>query len=136
MADADRIAQVISNYLSNALKYSTDDQTIEVILQEEGEGVRLLVRDRGPGLSQPEQERVWERFYRVPGIQVQNGSGIGPGLGLAICSFLVEAHGGQVGVESVLGEGIVFWFTLPHGKSISPMPGAKRDAQSTDGEQK
>ena len=75
--------------------------------------MRLQVSDRGPGISLPEQDRVWERFYRVPGIAVQNGSGIGLGLGLAICRFIIEEHGGQVGVESLPGQGATFWFTLP-----------------------
>jgi len=75
--------------------------------------VRLLVRDQGPGLSLPEQKRVWERFYRVPGIGVQNGSEVGLGLGLAICHYIIVEHGGMVGVESVPGQGATFWFTLP-----------------------
>ena len=113
VVDADRIGQVVNNYLSNALKYSPDDQPIEVRLQEEDQAVRLLVRDQGPGLSLPEQKRVWERFYRVPGIGVQNGSEVGLGLGLAICHYIIVEHGGMVGVESVPGQGATFWFTLP-----------------------
>jgi signal transduction histidine kinase len=112
-ADADRIEQVISNYLSNAIKYNTSDQVVEVILQVEDHAGRLLLRDHGPGLSLPEQKRVWERFYRVPGIEARNGSGIGLGLGLAICRFIIEQHSGQVGVESMPGQGATFWFTLP-----------------------
>jgi signal transduction histidine kinase len=112
-ADADRIGQVVSNYLSNALKYNDSDQEVEVILQEEDHAGRLLVHDHGPSLSLPEQKRVWERFYRVPGIEARNGSGIGLGLGLAICRFIIEQHRGQVGVESMQGQGATFWFTLP-----------------------
>ena len=113
LSDADRIGQVINNYLSNALKYSPNDQEIEVRLQEEDQAVRLLVHDWGPGLSLPEQRRVWERFYQVPGIATQNGSEVGLGLGLAICHYIIEEHGGQVGVESVPGQRATFWFTLP-----------------------
>jgi signal transduction histidine kinase len=113
LADPDRIGQVVTNYLSNALKYSPSNRMVRVILREEDQVVRLQVSDQGPGISLPEQERVWERFYRVPGIAVQNGSGIGLGLGLAICRFIIEEHGGQVGVESLPGQGATFWFTLP-----------------------
>lgn len=112
LADADRIRQVVNNYLSNALKYTPVGQMIEVRLQQEDQAVRLLVRDQGPGLSLPEQQRVWERYYQVPGIETQSGSEVGLGLGLAICRYIVEAHGGQVGVESVPGGGATFWFTL------------------------
>lgn len=116
-ADADRIGQVISNYLSNALKYSEPSCPIEVYLElEEPERVRLSVRDEGPGLTTLEQQQVWERFYRVPGIQVKSGSGVGLGLGLYICQTIIERQGGQVGVESKKDVGSTFWFTLPLAK--------------------
>jgi signal transduction histidine kinase len=73
----------------------------------------VLVRDRGPGLPQEERERVWERFHRAPGIEVQSGSGVGLGLGLHISREIVERHGGAVGLESAVGEGSTFSFTLP-----------------------
>ena len=72
----------------------------------------VSVRDEGPGLSLEEQQRIWERSYRVEGIQVQTGSG-GPGLGVHICRTIIERHGGQIGVDSAPGEGALFWFTLP-----------------------
>ena len=74
---------------------------------------RVSVRDEGPGLSPEQQERIWERFYRVPDISVQTGSGVGLGLGLHICQKIIERHEGQVGVESATGQGATFWFTLP-----------------------
>jgi signal transduction histidine kinase len=111
--DPDRIEQVLTNYLSNACKYTPADEPIEVYVSVEADQVRLAVRDRGPGLSSEQQARLFERFSRVEGISQLNGSGMGLGLGLHICKSIVERHGGAVGVESVLGEGATFWFTLP-----------------------
>jgi signal transduction histidine kinase len=114
IADADRIDQVLANYLSNALKYSPGERRVEVSLAMIGGGqARVAVRDEGPGLPLAERERVWERSHRVPGVRVVSGSGVGLGLGLHICKSIVERHGGAVGVDSEVGRGSTFWFTLP-----------------------
>ncbi|MBA2393818.1 MAG: DUF4118 domain-containing protein [Ktedonobacteraceae bacterium] len=112
-ADGDRVNQVISNYLSNALKYSTSEQPVEVGMEVRDGVARVSVHDYGPGLSSDEQQRIWERFYRVPGIQVQSGSGVGLGLGLHISRIIIERQGGSVGIESEPGKGSTFWFSLP-----------------------
>jgi PAS domain S-box-containing protein len=112
-ADADRIGQVVANFLTNALKYSADDQAVTVRGRVRGGRARVAVRDRGPGLAAAERARVWERFYRVPGIEPRSGAGGGLGLGLYICREIIERHGGEVGVESAPGEGSTFWFALP-----------------------
>ena len=79
----------------------------------EGPLARVSVRDRGPGIPRGEQERIWERFYRVRGVRARSGQGTGLGLGLHISKTIVERHGGLVGVESAVGVGSTFWFTLP-----------------------
>ncbi len=112
-ADAERIGQVVTNYLTNALKYSDEAAPVRVGVQGEGEQARVWVRDQGPGIPPEEQANIWERFHRVAGIEVQSGSGIGLGLGLHISKTIIERHHGQVGVESIPGRGATFWFTLP-----------------------
>jgi signal transduction histidine kinase/PAS domain-containing protein len=113
LADLDRIGQVITNYMSNALKYSPADRPIEVSLAVEGKMARVSVRDEGPGLSAEEQQSIWERFYQVERVKTQSGSAGGLGLGLHICRTIIEQHQGQVGVQSTPDEGSTFWFTLP-----------------------
>jgi signal transduction histidine kinase len=111
--DRARIGQVVTNYLTNALKYSAEDCPVDVGLKLEEGAVRVWVRDRGPGIPVEEQEQVWERFHRVSGIEVRSGTGVGLGLGLHISRTMIEAHQGRVGLESTPGQGTTFWFTLP-----------------------
>jgi signal transduction histidine kinase len=112
IADAGRIGQALSNYLTNALKFAPVDQPVSVGLEVTGTVARVSVGDQGPGLTPEQQRRVWERFYQVaaPGLQGSDG---GLGLGLAIVKDIIEQHHGQVGVESAPGHGSTFWFTLP-----------------------
>lgn len=113
VADAERIGQVVTNYLTNALKYSREDRLVEVGMDMDEQQARVWVRDHGPGIPVEEQARVWERFHRAAGIEVQSGSGVGLGLGLHISKTIIQEHQGQVGVESTPGVGSTFWFTLP-----------------------
>jgi signal transduction histidine kinase len=112
-ADADRIGQVVTNYLTNALKYSAEERPVAVGLDVEAEQARVWVRDQGPGLPADEHDLIWELFHRVKGIEVQSGSGVGLGLGLHICRMIIERHRGQVGIQSAPGQGSTLWFTLP-----------------------
>ncbi len=113
LADPDRVRQVITNFVTNALKYAPPDRPIAVMLTIARRRARLAVRDEGPGLPPEEQTHIWERFHRAPGIEQQGGSGVGLGLGLHISKTIVEVLGGHVGVESAVGVGSTFWFTLP-----------------------
>jgi signal transduction histidine kinase len=113
MADPVRIKQVVTQYLSNAHKYSGLSQPIAITLRAEGSLARVEVSDKGPGIPFKEQKRIWERFYRIPGTRVQNGTEIGLGLGLHISKMIVEQHHGHVGVYSAPDAGSIFWFTLP-----------------------
>lgn len=113
LADADRIGQVMTNYLTNALKYSPPDTPVAVALAVTRGQARVTVADQGPGLPPEEQEAIWERFHRAPGVRDHTGSGAGLGLGLYISRSLVERQGGHVGLESAPGAGSTFSFTLP-----------------------
>jgi PAS domain S-box-containing protein len=112
-ADADRIDQVVINYLVNAFKFAPPGRPITVTVQVEDPWARVAVRDEGPGVPPDKQEHIWERGYRVPGAALHNGSEIGLGLGLYLSRQLIEQHHGQVGVQSEPEKGATFWFTLP-----------------------
>lgn len=109
--DPDAIRQILRNLLDNAARYCDEDPVITVRVRADGDFQRVEVTDRGPGIPAAHVERVFERFYRVdPARSRARG---GTGLGLAIVKHFVEAHGGEVGIESALGRGTTVWFTLP-----------------------
>jgi signal transduction histidine kinase len=154
-ADRIRLAQAISNLIENALTYAPTgpivvravagqvDDPVAGASQAEGPpdkgalgppaagSVRISVSDSGPGLPLDEQPHVWDSFFRgahVAGLNVAPGSGIG----LAVVKALVEAHGGQVGLDSTPGEGATFWFDLPPAPGSAPAAGpGERAAQET-----
>ena len=113
LADADRIEQVITNVLSNALRYSPAHKEVRVHVASAPTTVRVSVRDEGPGLAPEDIKRIWNRFYRVKGITSISGAGGGLGLGLHISRGIIERHKGAIGVDSIPGSGSTFWFTLP-----------------------
>ncbi len=113
MADAARLTQVLNNLLTNAMKFSEPESTIEVRAAVAGDMIRVSVRDMGPGIAPEDAERIFERFVKGTNIPQQEASGLG--LGLAIVRQLVTSHGGHVWVESNPGAGSTFVFTLPIG---------------------
>jgi signal transduction histidine kinase len=110
-ADPRRLMRVFDNLLSNAIKYSPDGGTVTVSIKDVGHAIQIKVEDEGIGIPKEAQAHVFERFYRVdPSKQGRFGS---MGLGLAVVKELVQVHGGQVWVESEVGRGSTFCFTVP-----------------------
>ncbi|HET8704823.1 MAG TPA: GAF domain-containing sensor histidine kinase, partial [Pseudomonadales bacterium] len=109
VADAVRLAQVIENLFSNASKYAPGTP-IEITLREEHNHLVVRFTDHGPGIPPEHQEHLFDRFYRVP---TQTFSTSGSGLGLFICKKIIEAHHGDLSVESQLGKGTTFIISLP-----------------------
>jgi PAS domain S-box-containing protein len=116
-ADIERLRQVVVNLLSNALKYSPPNSPVSLHVRESGGQYLVSVEDHGPGLSPDKRRRLFQRFYRAPGVQVQSGSGVGLGLGLYISREIVRNHGGDIWVESEPGHGSVFTFSIPRAGS-------------------
>ena len=109
-ADEGTIDQVIVNFVNNAIKYAPASKEILVIIEREGAGVKLSVKDRGPGIPPEQVPFLFNRYYQAG---KQNYRNPGLGLGLYICSEIIKRHGGKIGVESEVGYGTAFWFTLP-----------------------
>lgn len=108
--DLHRLKQVFINLVANAITYTPPEGNVKIILLEQGENVRVHVKDTGIGISKEEIPRIFERFYRVDRARSRNSGGTG--LGLAIVKHLVEAHHGNISVRSDLGEGSEFIIEL------------------------
>jgi PAS domain S-box-containing protein len=109
--DRGRLAQVLVNLLENALKYSPTGGTIRVRLEREGAQALVSVSDSGIGIPPDQKEHLFERFFRARNAPISGFGGLG--LGLYICRDIVERHGGRIWVESEVGHGATFRFTLP-----------------------
>ena len=110
--DPVRLRQVLGNLIDNAIKYGRSEGHVAVTARHaRGEMIEVAVRDDGPGIPAEAKERIFERFYRVDKARSREQGGTG--LGLAIVKNVVQAHGGDVRVESTLGSGATFYFTVP-----------------------
>lgn len=107
LADRDRLDQIVTNLLSNALKYSPADSVVHVRVGQFGDTIRVTVTDEGPGIPVDQLERVFDRFMQLQGAKK------GTGLGLTICRALIEQHKGSIWVDSEPGHGASFNFDLP-----------------------
>ena len=121
--DERRIMQVITNLLSNASTYGPQGDEIVLSVEQRGRHVLISVSENGPGIAMDEQSSVFERFYRSKRNGHMESQGVG--LGLALVKWIVTAHGGKVGVQSELGAGSRFWFTLP----VTTDGGRRRDQE-------
>jgi two-component system phosphate regulon sensor histidine kinase PhoR len=108
-ADAARLEQVLVNLIHNAVKFTPRGGSVTLSARAEGNMVVFMVRDTGVGIPIDELPRIFERFYRVDKSRTSGGTG----LGLSIAKHIVEAHGGQIWVQSRQGEGSTFFFSLP-----------------------
>jgi len=112
--NAERLEQVLMNFISNAVKYSIENKRVFIRMEEHGGRVRVSVTDSGIGLSYDQQERIFERFYRVEDKKHMTS---GLGMGLFISAEIIKHHRGEIGVESELKKGSTFYFELPLIKS-------------------
>ncbi|HVV56119.1 MAG TPA: ATP-binding protein, partial [Mucilaginibacter sp.] len=109
-ADLDKTTWVLINLLSNAIKYSHERSAVDLVVKKvKGDEVEFSVADHGQGIESKYLPRIFERYFKIPG---STGEQSGTGLGLAIAKDFIEAQSGKIGVESELGEGSRFYFTL------------------------
>ena len=110
LGDEEKLKQVISNLVTNAMKFCGDDKEINISVSRKGRSVRVSVADHGPGIAQEDLEHIWERYYRSSSNTVRTKEG--SGLGLSIVKEILTLHKADFGVDSTLGEGSVFWFEV------------------------
>ncbi|GCE31695.1 hypothetical protein KDA_71790 [Dictyobacter alpinus] len=111
--DRERINQVLEIYLTNAQRQSPAEQPITIQIRPELSHAYIDIRDQGPGIPLEEQAQLWERLYRSQGTAPQNDLDLSMGMNFYLCRTLIELHHGLVGVESMPGQGAIFWFSLP-----------------------
>jgi PAS domain S-box-containing protein len=109
--DSTRIGQVVTNLVTNAVKYSPDGKKVYITVLLQGEAIICKIKDHGIGIPVDKQKRIFDRFYRVD--TLPKGKFDGLGLGLFIASEIVDHHNGKIGLTSNEGDGAEFWFTLP-----------------------
>lgn len=128
-ADAEKVGLILSNLISNAIKFTPEGGRIEVTAQNYLKGILMSVRDNGGGIALVDQERIFDRFYQARVEHIAGHGGMG--LGLTIVKQLVEMHEGQVWLESELGKGTAFFFTLPQETSLTETAAQPRATNSS-----
>lgn len=111
--DPDRIEQILTNLIDNAIRHNAKNGTVTISSVEEDSQLKVSVQDTGSGIPEEDLPFIFERFYKADKARTRGKSGKGTGLGLSIVKHLVEAHGGQIYVHSKEGEGTTFFFKLP-----------------------
>ncbi|MCX8007324.1 MAG: response regulator, partial [Coriobacteriia bacterium] len=125
--DRDRVGQVLTNFVSNAIKYSPEGGTVTIRAKQDGDVVQVSITDQGIGIEKEDQKKLFTKFYRVDSSLTREIGGTG--LGLSICKSIIELLGGQVGVRSRPGKGSTFYFTLPVApKDLVRTPGLEASA--------
>jgi signal transduction histidine kinase len=112
-ADQNKIRQILNNLLSNAIKFTPEKGTITVEVKNNGEYVQVSVGDTGMGVPPDDLEKIFNKFEQVKGVRNRIAGSKGTGLGLAIVKAIVQLHKGDIWVESIMGKGSTFYFTLP-----------------------
>jgi PAS domain S-box-containing protein len=112
-ADRDKISSVLSNLVGNAIKYSPARSEVHIDYQLKGDTIVVSVKDQGMGISPHDLDKIFDRYYRVEATQMQHISGFG--LGLYLSAEIIKRHHGKLWAESTVGQGSVFWFSLPVG---------------------
>jgi PAS domain S-box-containing protein len=116
-ADRHKIDQIIVNFVNNALKYAAESKEIYIKVEKLNHCTKISVTDKGAGIPPDDIPHLFDRYF-----QVKKGGNQSPGLGLGlyISAQIIKGHDGEIGVDSVVGQGSTFWFTLPHVENISP----------------
>ncbi len=130
--DFDRLIQVLTNLISNACKHSPPEGTVTVEVVRRGDRLHFSVKDQGPGVPEEFRGRIFERFAQADSSDSRRKGGTG--LGLSIAKSIVERHGGQIGYDSTIGHGAVFWFDLPvWGGAMRPVTPRRAGLPETPG---
>lgn len=130
--DRERISQVLLNLVSNARKYSPKDAPIIVRVERQDEQAVISVIDQGVGIEPEKLAHIFERFYRVPGVNIQTGTQTGVGLGLYIAKKLIDHHNGRISATSTPGQGSTFTISLPLLSAKVHVPDAKAEEACED----